>query len=118
MSVAARERLCPHCEAPNPIGLGSKCVKCRKRMGPYCFACFAPIGEDDASCRACGRGHWVVGDFAQIPCAVENGTVREHRYMTAVGKGERLSNEWRCLKCLTDQTRTDAFAHFPDRATL
>ena len=118
MVATARERLCPHCAAPNAIDLAAKCVKCRKRMGPYCFSCFAAIDEDAAVCGACGRGHWVVGDFAELPCAVENGIIREHRYLTASGKGEKITHEWRCMKCLTDQTRTDPFSRFPDRVTL
>ncbi len=35
--------------------------------------------------------------------------------MTTVMKGGKVMHEWRCMKCLTDETRTDAFAHFPDR---
>ena len=58
-----------------------------------------------------------MGDLAQLPCAIENGTVRQHRYMTTLMKGGRVMHEWRCMKCLTDETRTEAFVHFPERAT-
>lgn len=115
MSDAPRERPCPYCRAANPLDLGAKCVKCKKRLPAYCFACYAPVGDDDATCRACGRGRWVVGDLADLPCATENGTVRQHRYMTTLAKGGKVVHEWRCMKCLTDQTRSDALAHFPDR---
>ncbi len=92
-------------------------MKCRKRLPAYCFACYSPIDEDAKACAACGRGHWVVGDLTELPCAVESGTVRQHRYMTTLRKGGKVVHEWRCMKCLTDETRTDALAHFPERAT-
>ena len=117
MSGTSPERLCARCGAPNGLDLGAKCVKCRTKLSTYCFACFAPIGDDAASCAACGRGRWVVGDFADLPCVTENGKVREHRYMTTFSKKGTVLHEWRCMKCLTDQTRTDALTHFPERAT-
>ena len=116
MVATAQERLCPHCHAPNGLDLGAKCAKCRKRMGTYCFSCYAPVDDAAAVCAACGRGRWVVGDLADLPCAVENGTRREHRYMATVTRNKKIVNEWRCMKCLTDETRTDVFAHFPERS--
>ena len=117
MVATAQERLCPHCSAPNPLDLGAKCVKCRKRMGAYCFNCYAAVDDAATLCAACGRGRWVVGDHADLPCTVENGLIRKHRYMAAVTRSGKIQNEWRCMKCLTDETRTDAFAHFPERST-
>lgn len=118
MIRAAMARVCPHCGADgNPLDPGGKCVRCRKRLPAYCFACYASVTDPDAkSCPECGRRRWVVGDMAQLACASEAGqTVRQHRFMTVVMKAGKPLNEWRCMKCLTDDTRTDAFAHFPDQ---
>ena len=115
MVATAQERLCPHCQTPNPAELNTKCVKCRKRMGPFCFACYASVDETATVCAACGRGRWVVGDHAQLACVVENGAVRDQRFMATVTRGGKILNEWRCMRCLTDETRSDPFAHFPER---
>ena len=119
MVATAQERLCPHCAAPNPVELNAKCVKCRKRMGPFCFNCYAPIASDDArACGSCGRARWVFGDHTDLPCAVEAGHPgRKHRWMATVTRNGAVVHEWRCLRCLTDETRTDAFEHFPAPST-
>ncbi len=115
---AIRTRSCPHCEAPIRVDLSGKCAKCGKRLTAYCFSCYAPIADPKVpSCAACGRRRWVVGDFADLPCASEAGAPsRSHRFMTTVTKGGKVLLEWRCMKCLTDETRTDAFSHFPGEA--
>lgn len=116
MTAVSGQRICPHCQAANPLDLSAKCVKCRKRLPAYCFACYAVIPDENApTCAACGRPRWLVGAFADLPCASEGGlTRRKHRFMTTLVKGGKVLHEWRCMKCLTDETRTDAFTHFPE----
>jgi hypothetical protein len=110
------ERMCPHCRASNPLGVGGKCVTCKKRLPEYCFACYAAVADENATvCPACGRRRWVFGDFAELACAFEKGRRRQHRYMTALMKGGKAMHEWRCMTCFSDETRTDASTHFPDR---
>jgi hypothetical protein len=115
----ALARTCPHCGAANPLDLGSKCVRCRKRLPPYCFACYAPIGrENDTSCAQCGRRRWVAGDLADLRCNNEAGgpVTRPHAYMFARMKAGKVMHWWRCMTCYAEEdTFTDAFAHFPER---
>ena len=115
MTVASGQRPCPHCQKPIPVDLAKKCISCRKALPPYCFACLAPLtSEDVRTCPSCGRTRWIFGDHEEIACAVEKGNPkRRHRWMATVAKGGKVLHEWRCLKCLTDETRTDAFTHFP-----
>jgi hypothetical protein len=111
-------RNCPHCQAPNPLDLGKKCVKCRKRLPAYCFACYSAIADEKLlSCPSCGRRRWVIGDYAEIPCAGEKSRVRNQRYMKTVFKGGKVVHEWRCMTCLLDETHTDAFTHFANEVT-
>jgi len=87
-------------------------------MPTYCFACYTAIADDKVtSCPDCGQRRWVVGDFAQLPCVSEASRVRSQRYMATVFKSGKVLHEWRCMKCLTDETHTDAFIHFPDQVT-
>lgn len=111
------ERSCPHCQTANPLDLSRKCVKCKKRLPEYCFSCFAALADGATSCAACGRRRWNVYDIVELPCAQEpKSPVRKLRYMTTIAKGGKVLHEWRCLKCLTDDTHTDAFTHFPAEA--
>jgi hypothetical protein len=90
-----------------------------QEVAGYCFAYSAAIPDERvAACPDCGRRRWVVGDFAQLACAGERGkVVRNQRYMTTVFEGGKVLHEWRCMKCITDETHTDAFTHFPDEST-
>jgi hypothetical protein len=116
MVLMAADRICPHCQAPNPLGARGKCVRCKKTLPEYCFACSAAIPDESTpACPSCGRRRWVFGDFTELACAFENGRRRQHRYMTTLMKGGRVMHEWRCMTCFSDETRTDASAHFPDR---
>jgi hypothetical protein len=55
-----------------------------------------------------------MGDFAQVACVAEKGTVRQQRYMkTFMTKDGKVVHEWRCMTCLQDDTRTDALVHLP-----
>jgi hypothetical protein len=119
VTVASGQRTCPHCQSPNPLDLGKKCVACRKALPPYCFSCYAPLPDEKTrACASCGRPRWVFGDHAELACAVEaGGPRRQHRWMATITKGGQVLHEWRCLKCLTDETRTDAFTHFPAEAS-
>lgn len=114
---AASARLCPACGAANPLDLSKKCVRCRKALPLYCFGCYEPIaGEKEARCPGCGRGRWVVGDHADMPCVAEAGhPTRSQRYMTTRVRAKKIVHEWRCMKCFAEDTLTDPFRHFPDR---
>lgn len=110
------QRICPHCQAANPFGVGGKCVKCKKRLPEYCFGCYAAVPDANApACPACGRRRWVFGDLTDVACSFEKGRRREQRYMGAVAKDGKVLHEWRCMTCFAEETHTDAFAHFPDR---
>lgn len=110
------ERICPSCQAPNPLDVGAKCVRCRKRLPAYCFACYAPVpGETATSCAACGQRRWVFGDFSDLACTFEKGRRRQHRYMATRMQNGKVVHEWRCMSCFSDETQTDPVAHFPDR---
>lgn len=118
MTGPSSPRTCPHCQAANPLDLGAKCVRCRKRMPAYCFACYAAIVDEKvSSCLSCGRRRWVVGDHADLACVAEASHVRNQRYMATVFTGGKVVHVWRCMKCLLDETHTDAFTHFPDQVT-
>jgi len=112
----AGQRLCPLCQAVNPLDLSQKCVRCRKRLPLYCFSCYAPLaGDTEARCASCGQRRWVVGTFAALRCAAEAGSViRSHRYMTTRMKAGKVVHEWRCMKCFAEDRVTDAFSHFPE----
>lgn len=112
----AGRRLCPHCAAVNPPDLSQKCARCRGRLPQYCFSCFAPLASaKDAGCASCGRRRWVFGDFAELRCVAEAGSVsRSHAYMTTRMKIGKVLHEWRCMKCFAEDTVTDAFSHFPE----
>jgi hypothetical protein len=112
----AAERICPHCQASNPPNLSAKCVKCKKRLPEYCFACYAAVPDENArTCPACGQRRWVSGDLTDLPCAFEKGRRRTHRNMGAVMKAGKVMHMWRCMTCFAEETRTDPFSHFPDR---
>src|SRR6266508_2561397 len=112
----AAERICPHCQTQNLLGVGGKCAKCKKPLPEYCFACYGAVPDENVTaCPACGRHRWVFGDFAELTCAFEKGRRRQHRYMTTLMKGGKAIHEWRCMNCFADETHTDPFAHFPDR---
>jgi hypothetical protein len=114
---AVAERLCPTCQAANPLDLSRKCVKCKKRMPEYCFACFAALADGATACAACGRRRWNLYDVVELTCAAERGTpLRKMRYMTTIAKGGKVLHEWRCMTCLSDDTHTDAFSHFAEGA--
>lgn len=110
------ERTCPHCQAPNPLDASAKCVRCRRPLPAYCFSCYAALPDEKAAkCAACGQRRWVFGDFTELSCTFEKRRRRSHRYMTTLMKSGKAMHEWRCMTCFSDETRTDAFAHFPDR---
>ena len=112
----AAERICPHCKTQNPLGVGGKCVKCKKRLPEYCFACYAAVSDENvAACPACGRRRWIFGDLTDLPCTLEKGRQRSHRNMGAVMKTGKVMQIWRCMTCFAEETHTDALAHFPDR---
>ncbi len=113
--VPVAERICPNCQAANPLDLSRKCVKCKKRMPEYCFGCLVALADGATSCASCGRRRWTLYDIVELPCAQERGTPRrKQRYMTTIVKDKKVVHEWRCLTCLTDDTHTDAFTHFPE----
>jgi hypothetical protein len=112
---AVADRICPNCQAANPLDLSRKCVKCKKRMPEYCFGCFAAVADEATSCGSCGRRRWNLYDTVELRCAQERGTpLRKHRYMATVMKDKKVQHEWRCMTCLTDDTHTDAFTHFAE----
>jgi len=108
------ERICPHCQATNALDLARKCAKCKKPLPAYCFYCIAPLADGATTCAACGRRRWNLYDIVDLACVSEAGVVRKQRYMTTIAKGGKVQHEWRCMKCLTDETHTDAFTHFPE----
>jgi hypothetical protein len=119
VTVTSGHRTCPHCQKANALDLQTKCVACRKPLPSYCFACYEALANDKVrQCPSCGRARWVFGDHTDLACAVETGGPRrQHRWMATITKSGKVVHEWRCLKCLTDETRTDAFAHFPEAAS-